>query len=93
MRGRERCLWMGEGLFLAHEYVDRSTVEIPFLPYLVLKIAAVWLLDPLRQVAEEYECRYRRAFEHGDILDFDELAFVCWGRVGRYDLEHICVEL
>lgn len=48
----------------------------------VLEVSAVGLFHPLRQVAEEDECRNLRALEHGDVFDFDEFAFVAWGREG-----------
>ncbi len=44
-------------LFFPHEYIDGSAFEVPVFTYLVLQVSAVGLLDPLWQVAEEYECR------------------------------------
>ena len=44
-------------LFFPHENVDGSAFEVPVFTYLVLQVSAVGLLDPLWQVAEEYECR------------------------------------
>ena len=34
--------------FVAHEYVDWGAGEVPVLTYLIFKIAAIRLLDPLR---------------------------------------------
>ena len=52
------------------------------LAYLVFEIAAIGLLYPLRQVAEEDKCRHGCFLEHGDILDFHIFAFVGWWRIG-----------
>ena len=89
---REGVMWLGV-LFLAHEYVDGGAVEVPFFSDFVLEVAAVGLFDPLRQVAEENEGGYLGSLEHGDIFDFDEFAFVAWGRIGRDDFLHVGVEL
>lgn len=59
----------------------------------VLQVATIWLLNPLRQVAEEDERRHVRAFEHGDVFDFDEFAFVAWRRICVDVLAQLCVEL
>ena len=76
-------------LFFAHKDVDRGACESPVLAYLVFKIAAVRLFNPLGQVAEEYECGYGRTLEHGYILYLHELALVAWRRVcGNVFLHH-----
>ena len=80
-------------LFLAHEHVDGSAGELPVLAYLVLEVAAVGFLYPLREVAEEDECRHLRAFEHGDIFDFHKLALVAWRGICGDVLLHYGVEL
>ena len=63
-------------LFLAHVYVDRGSREVPVFTNLVFEIAAVGLLDPLREIAEEYKRGYLRSLEHGDIFDLHVLALV-----------------
>lgn len=78
---------------VSHEDLDGSPVEIPTLAYLVLKEAAIGLLDPLRKIAEEDKCRNIRVFQHRDIFDLHEFTFVrgrgCYG----YLLEQITIQL
>ena len=80
-------------LFFTHEHVDRGAVEVPCISYLVLQIAAVGFLDPLRQIAEEDEGWNRRALEHRDILDFDKFTLVGRWRISGDRFEHHGVEL
>ena len=42
-------------LFLAEEKINYCSVKVPVLANLVLQVALVGVLDPLRQVAEEDE--------------------------------------
>ena len=81
------------GLFFAEEQIDGCSVQIPVLTNLVLQVALVRILDPLREVAEEDERGYMRSLEHGDVLDLDVLALHC-GRRERLNggLHHV-VEL
>ena len=44
--------------FVAHEYLDRSSMEIPFFTNLVFKKSPVRFLHPLRKIAEENESRH-----------------------------------
>lgn len=62
--------------FITHEDGYRSAEEVPVLAYLVLEEAPVWLLDPLREVAEEDKRRYDGILEHRYVFDLDEFAFV-----------------
>ena len=80
-------------LLLAEEQVDGRAVQVPVLADLVLEIALVRVLDPLRQVAEEDERGNVGALEHRDVLDLDVLA-LDGGRRERLDggLHHV-VEL
>ena len=80
-------------LFLSHEHIDGCSVEVPVLAYLVLKVAPVWLFDPLWKVAEEDECGYRCLLEHGDVFDFYEFALVGWGWICSDGFLHHGVEL
>lgn len=67
-------------LFFAHEHHHRGTAEIPVPADFVLQIAAVRLLYPLRQVAEEDESRHLGALELSHIFDFHILSLVGrWG--------------
>ena len=68
-------------------------MEVPTAPDLVLKETAVGFLDPLRQVAEEYESRYHGVLQHRDIFYLDEFAFIAWGGSQRHLLKHIGIEL
>ena len=61
-------------LLLAEEQVDYRAVQVPVLAYLVLQVALVGVLDPLRQIAEEDECGHMGALEHRDVLDLDIFA-------------------
>lgn len=81
------------GLFLAHVDGDGGAGEVPLLADLVLEVAAVGLLDPLRKVAEEDEGGYLRALEHGYVFYLDVLALVRGWRIGADDLEQVVVEL
>ena len=63
------------------------------LSNLVLQIALVGILDPLRQVAEEDERGHMGTLEHGDVLDLDVLALDRRGREGLDHLLHDIVEL
>lgn len=68
-------------------------MEIPLLANLVLKEATVRILHPLREVAEEYECRDNRILKHSHILDFHEFTLIGGRRSDSYLLKHIGVEL
>ncbi len=60
-------------LFLAHEHLHRAACQVEVLAEFVLQEALVWILDVLRQVAEERECR-ESGRKLGHILDFHQLA-------------------
>ena len=80
-------------LLLAEKQVDGCAMQVPVVAYLVLEVALVGVLDPLRQVAEEDEGGHVCALEHGDVLDLDILALDCGWRVGLdIGLQHV-VEL
>ena len=68
-------------------------MQVPVLAYLVLQVALVGILNPLRQVAEEDERRHMGSLEHGDVLDFDVLALDSRGRVCLNGLLQHVVEL
>ena len=80
-------------LFLAEEQVDDSSVQVPVLPDLVLEVALVGVLDPLRQVAEEDEGGHMGTLKHGDVFDFDIFALDSGRRVGLDGLLQHVVEL
>ena len=63
-----------KSLFLAEKQVDNGSVQVPVLANLVVEVALVRILDPLRQVAEEDEGGHMGTLEHGDVLDLDILA-------------------
>ena len=54
-------------------------MEVPFFAYLVLKEAAVRLLHPLRQVAEEYERGNHGILEHSDVFNLHKLTSLLLG--------------
>ena len=58
-------------LFFPEEDVDGSAKQVPVLANLVLQVALVGILDPLRQVAEEDERGHVSPLQHGDVLDLD----------------------
>ena len=68
-------------------------MQVPVLAYLVLQVALVGILDPLRQVTEEDERGNMGALEHGEVFNFHILALDGGGRE-RLDggLQHV-VEL
>ena len=68
-------------------------MEIPLIADLIFQEAAIRLLDPLGEIAEEDEGGDDRLLEHGDILDFDELTLIAGRGSYGYLLEHIGVEL
>lgn len=68
-------------------------MEVPVVADFILKVTTVGVLDPLREVTEEYECRYGRAFKHSHILDFDIFALVGRRRVRCDGLKHDGVKL
>lgn len=80
-------------LFISHEYGYRRATKIPFLTDFVLKEAAIWLLHPLRKIAEEYECWNHRLFKHRHILDFHKFALVARRRGHGNLLKHVSVKL
>ena len=96
-------------LFFPHEDVNRSTREVPLLADLILQIAAVWLLNPLWEIAEESERRdvwcgnnnfwillvggSSGRLKLGHIFDLDELTLVVWWWISTDNLLHILVEL
>ena len=80
-------------LFLAHEYIYGRTAEVPLLPYLILKIASIGILDPLRKIAEEYKCGNHRLLQHCNILDFDIFSLIGRRRISTYNLLHVDIEL
>lgn len=85
---------MGEkgGLLLANEDVDGRTGEVPVRADLILKEAAIRLLDPLGEVREEGEAGHRRGELH-DVFDLDVLALGGRRRCGFDDGKHDLVEL
>ena len=68
-------------------------MEVPVLAYLVFQKTAVGFLNPLWQIAEEYECRDDGILEHRDVFYLHEFAFVAGRRSDGDLLKHVGVEL
>ena len=81
------------GLFFAHKHIYRSAGKVPMFAYFVFEISAIWLFNPLRQIAEENECGHLSTFKHGNIFNLHEFAFIAWRWICSDIFLHHGVEL
>ena len=68
-------------------------MEIPFLADFILQEAAVRLLHPLGEIAEEYERRHYGILKHRDILDLHKFALIARRGSNGHLLKHIRIQL
>ena len=61
-------------LLLTDKDIDGGTAEVPLFTNLVFKETLVRILDVLRQIGKEYECRNLRSLQLSAIFYLDVLA-------------------